>query len=95
MEKETEMQILEPGYFSYKVRVKPETTLQMLERFDPVMARLLQQEEDRQRNTLGLIASENYASPLVEYSGAKNHPVRMVGSNHSGRWFQWLRYGTI
>lgn len=67
MEKETKMQILEPGYFSYKVRVKPETTMQMLERFDPVMAKLLQQEEDRQRNTLGLIASENYASPLATF----------------------------
>lgn len=41
--------------------------MNILKRFDPLMAKLLQKEEDRQRNTLGLIASENYASPLATF----------------------------
>jgi len=41
--------------------------MNMFKQFDPLMAKLLQKEEDRQRNTLGLIASENYASPLATF----------------------------
>lgn len=35
-----------------------------LEKFDPQMADLLRKEEEKQRKTIGLIASENIASPL-------------------------------
>ena len=37
----------------------------MLDTFDPEMAGLLHREEERQRVTIGLIASENIASPLA------------------------------
>lgn len=44
--------------------MEKETALQLLERFDPEMTGLLHKEEERQRSTIGLIASENVASPL-------------------------------
>lgn len=44
--------------------MEKETALQLLEKFDPEMTDLLHKEEDRQRSTIGLIASENIASPL-------------------------------
>jgi len=37
----------------------------MLDKFDPEMASLLHREEERQRVTIGLIASENIVSPLA------------------------------
>lgn len=37
----------------------------MLDKFDPEMAHLLHSEEERQRITIGLIASENIVSPLA------------------------------
>lgn len=36
----------------------------MLKAFDPEVAELLKNEENKQRNSIGLIASENVASPL-------------------------------
>lgn len=46
---------------------KNESVLSMLEKFDPEMTTLLHQEEERQKNTIGLIASENVASSLCTY----------------------------
>jgi len=37
----------------------------LIERFDPEIASLVREEEERQLRTLSLIASENYASPLA------------------------------
>lgn len=43
------------------------TLSEMLQCFDPEMMDLLAKEEKRQKNTIGLIASENVASPLCTY----------------------------
>jgi len=47
--------------------MKKEDAAQLLDRFDPEIAGLLHKEEDRQFRTIGLIASENIASPLATY----------------------------
>ena len=39
--------------------------MDLVAQFDPEMARLVAAEERRQRDTVNLIASENYASPLA------------------------------
>lgn len=44
--------------------MEKETDLKMLEKFDAEMKELLDREKERQRCTIGLIASENVASPL-------------------------------
>lgn len=41
-----------------------ENIMNILEKFDPEMAILAKQEEERQRSTINIIASENFASPL-------------------------------
>ena len=42
-----------------------ENSFEKIKKFDPEMATLVEQEEKRQQESLCLIASENYASPLA------------------------------
>ncbi|MHC4427800.1 MAG: serine hydroxymethyltransferase, partial [Planctomycetota bacterium] len=42
--------------------------LELLERHDPEVARILAAEADRQATTIELIASENHVSPLVMHA---------------------------
>lgn len=42
-----------------------DNSFELIKKFDPVIANLTMEEEERQLNTLCLIASENYASPLT------------------------------
>ena len=65
-----------------------DNSYEAVKRFDPEMAQLVEAEEERQRTTLNLIVSENYASPLaiglegsvLANKNAQGYPdTRMVG----------------
>lgn len=47
-----------------EVNIGTEERVNFLKKFDPEIARLLEDEAEKQKNTIGLIASENIASPI-------------------------------
>ena len=72
-----------------------------LTRFDPEMAQLLATEERRQLESVNLIASENYASPLAlrlegsifANKNAEGYPGRRVVAGCDGSFGSGSKYG--